>query len=153
MRLLAALLLVLGSASIYPATVRTAPAAGRTVDITATDDMKYSVTAIAAKPGEKLRIRITAKGVVPKIAMAHNVVILKIGTDIQKFLQDGAPHRDTDFIPPAMTGAVIAKTPFVGPGETAEVMVTVPARPGAYPYICTFSGHYQAGMKGTLVVK
>ena len=61
--------------------------------------------------------------------------------------------RATDFIPPAMKGRVIAKTAFAGPGETVHVTFTVPDRPGRYPYICTFAGHYQAGMKGTLVVK
>jgi azurin len=153
MRLLAALLLALGSASFFPAAAKTAADPVRTVDITATDDMKYSLTTITATHGEKLRIRIAAKGAIPKIAMAHNVVVLRIGTDIVKLLQDGAPHRDTDFIPPAMKAAVIAKTPFVGSGETAEVVFTVPGKPGKYPFICTFAGHYQAGMKGTLVVK
>jgi azurin len=71
----------------------------------------------------------------------------KIGTDIGKLLQDGAMHRDNDFIPPAMKDAVIAKTPFVGSGEAAEVTFTVAGKPGTYPYICTFAGHYQARIK------
>lgn len=125
----------------------------RTVDIIGTDEMKYSVTTITAKRGEQLRIRLTSKGVIPKIAMAHNVVVLKIGTDIPKLLTDGAPHRGTDFIPPTMMDAVIAKTAMAGPGETVQVTFTVPSKPGNYPFICTFAGHYQAGMKGTLVVK
>jgi len=29
----------------------------------------------------------------------------------------------------------------------------VPAAPGSYPYVCTFPGHFVAGMKGNLVVK
>lgn len=56
------------------------PAAGaRTIEIVGTDDMKYSVTTIDAKPGETLRVRLTAKGALPKIAMAHNFVLLKLG--------------------------------------------------------------------------
>ena len=153
MRPLAVLLLILGSASFFPAVVRTAPDPIRTVEITATDDMKYSIATITAKCGEKLRIRIAAKGVIPKVAMAHNVVVLRIGTDIARLLQDGAMYRDNDFIPPAMKNAVVAKTPFVGAGEAAEVSFTVPDKPGTYPYICTFAGHYQAGMKGRLVVR
>lgn len=125
----------------------------RTVDITGTDDMKYSVTTITAKRGEQLRIRLTSKGVIPKVAMAHNVVVLKIGTDILALLKEGAPHRGTDFIPPSMKDAVIAKTAFAGPGETVQMTFTVPAKPGRYPFICTFAGHYQAGMKGILIVK
>ena len=115
--------------------------------------MKYSLTTITARRGETLRIRLMSKGTIPKIAMAHNVVVLKLGTDVLKLLKDGAPHRGTDFIPPAMADAVIAKTPFAGPGETVQVTFTVPAKPVRYPFICTFAGHYQAGMKGTLIVK
>jgi azurin len=131
-----------------------APAApARTVDIIATDDMKYSVTTIAAAAGEQLRVRVTNKGTIPKIAMAHNFVLLKIGTDIGKLVAEGAAHRATDFVPPGMAGSVIAKTALAGAGETVEVTFTVPTKPGSYPYLCTFAGHYQAGMKGTLVVK
>jgi azurin len=153
MRLFAVFTLLLASASISPAVVRTAADPPRTIDIIATDDMKYSVNIITAKPGEQLRIRLQAKGKLPKVAMAHNVVVLKLGTDILKLLKDGAPNRETDFIPPAMMSSVIAKTPFAGPGESVQVTFTVPSKPGKYPYICTFAGHYQAGMKGTLIVK
>jgi azurin len=145
--------------AVAPPAVNPAPPARKTadpvrvVDIVATDDMKYSLSTITARRGETLKIRLMARGVIPKIAMAHNVVVLKIGTDILTLLKDGAPHRGTDFIPPGMKDAVIAKTPFAGAGETVQVMFTVPAKPGAYPVICTFAGHYQAGMKATLIVK
>lgn len=124
----------------------------RTVEIIANDEMKYSVTSITALPGEELRIRLMSKGVIPKVAMAHNVVVLEIETDIARLLNEGAPHRETDFIPPSMAGYVIAKTALAGPGEVVEVTFTVPATPGEYPFLCTFAGHYQAGMKGTLIV-
>ena len=125
----------------------------RTVDITATDDMKYSLTTISAEPGERLRIRLQSVGVIPKVAMAHNVVVLELSTDIDTLLKEGAPHRETDFIPPSMAQQVIAKTPFAGPGERVQVTFTVPEAPGDYPFLCTFAGHYQGGMKGTLIVK
>lgn len=157
-------LLIVASASFTPAAaaqsrkavtpaVKAVPNAVRTVDVEGTDAMKYNVATIPVKRGEQLRIRLISKGTIPKVAMAHNVVVLESGTDIPKLLADGAAHRDTDFIPPAMTKAVIAKTPFAGPGETVEAIFVVPSRPGTYPFICTFAGHYQAGMKGTLVVK
>lgn len=125
----------------------------RTVEISSSDDMKFNVTTIRAKPGEQLRIRLTSKGTLPKIAMAHNVVVLKLGTNVQKFINDGAAFRDADFVPPTMKDAVIAKTAFAGPGEKVEVVFTVPAKRGRYPFICTFAGHFAAGMKGTLVVQ
>ena len=125
----------------------------RTVEIVGGDDMKYSVTTITARAGEPLRIRLVSKGTLPRVAMAHNVVVLKPATDVAKFIADGAPFRVTDFIPPTMKDAVIAKTPFAGPGQTVEVVFNAPTTPGRYPFVCTFAGHYQAGMKGTLIVK
>jgi azurin len=85
--------------------------------------------------------------------MAHNVVVVQIDTDIATLLKDGAPFRDNYFIPPGMMNAVIAKTALAGPGERVQVKFKVPTTPGDYPFLCTFAGHYQAGMKGTLIVK
>ncbi len=125
----------------------------RTVEIFGTDDMKYSVTSITAKPGEQLRIRLISKGTLPKIAMAHNVVVLKPKTDVAKFIDAGAAFRATDFIAPATKESVLAQTRFAGPGETVEVVFKVPNQKGTYPYVCTFSGHFAAGMVGNLIVK
>ena len=125
----------------------------RTIDIVATDDMKYSLSTITAEPGEEIRIRLSAKGVIPKVAMAHNVVVLQLDTNIETLLKEGAPYRETEFIPPSMAQQVIAKTALAGPGERVQVTFTVPETPAEYPFLCTFAGHYQAGMKGTLIVK
>jgi azurin len=149
-------ILVLAATLVVPVAAQTAakPAGTpRTIDIVANDEMKYSVTTITAKPGEQLRVRLIARGVVPKIAMAHNFVLLKPGTNELKFVEAGAAFRDQDFVAPATKASVLAKTPLAGPGETVQVVFTAPTKPGSYSYICTFSGHLQAGMKGVLVVK
>ena len=153
MRFFAAFTLALAATLAGSSVVSRAADPPRTIDIIGTDDMKYSVTTITAKPGEQIRVRLIAKGKVPKVAMAHNFVLMKIGTDILKFLADGAPHRATDFIAPGGASSILAKTTLAGPGETVQVTFTAPKKPGKYPYICTFPGHYQSGMKGTLVVK
>jgi azurin len=126
----------------------------RTVEITASDDMKYSVATIAAKRGESLRIRLKSIGspAMPKIAMAHNVVILKIGTDTQAFATAASNARATNFIPPNLKAQVIAASGLAGNGETVDLDFKVPTVPGSYPFICTFPGHFLT-MKGTLVVK
>lgn len=154
MRLAVVFTLFLAASGTVP--IGAAPAPGttpRTIDLVGTDEMKYNVTTIAAKAGEQIRVRLTVKGAIPKVAMAHNFVLLKPGTDVEKLVKEGAPHRATDFIPPAMMGSVLAKTALAGPGETVQVVFTVPAKPGRYQFLCTFAGHYQAGMKGTLIVK
>jgi uncharacterized cupredoxin-like copper-binding protein len=48
---------------------------------------------------------------------------------------------------------VVGAPKLAGPGETVVVTFKVPAKAGSYPYMCTFPGHYAAGMKGDLVVK
>lgn len=128
-------------------------AAGRTVALTAGDDMKYSVTTINAKPGEPLTVTLKATGSMPRVAMAHNFVLLKPGTDPTAFTNAGASAASTDFIAPAMKAQVIASTKLAGNGETVEVSFKAPAKPGSYTYLCTFPGHFVSGMKGTLVVK
>jgi len=129
-----------------------ASSAVRTVEIAATDDMKYSVTEIPAKPGETLKIRLVSKGTLPKVAMAHNVVVLKAGAKQNDFANAAALARATDFIPTEMKDQVIGASTLAGPGETVEVTVKIPAA-GTYPYICTFPGHFAAGMRGTIVAK
>jgi azurin len=141
---------------VSPGAVMTLPAgqdAARTVEVGVNDTMKYSVSTIAVKPGETIRILLKSTSTLPKLALAHNLVILKQGTNAGKFLEAGASAREHDFIAPAMKDRVLAATPMAGPGESVEVTFTAPQKPGSYEFICTFTGHYALGMKGTLVVK
>ena len=36
-----------------------------------------------------------------------------------------------------MKDAVIAQTPFAGPGETVQVFFSAPSKAGRYPFVCT----------------
>jgi azurin len=135
-----------------PATKKPA-GAGRTIEITGGDDMKFSLTSIAAKPGETLHIVLKTTGTIPKIAMAHNFIALNAGVDVAKFAQEAMTARDTDYVPAARKADILAKTGLAGPGETVEVTFKVPAKAGSYPYLCTFPGHFAAGMRGDIVVK
>ena len=127
--------------------------AARTVEIVGTDDMKYSVTTITAKPGEQLRIVLRTKGEMRKLIMAHNVVVLQQGVDATAFNAAAASQRAANFIPPGRDQDIVAATALAGAGETVEVTFTVPAKTGNYDYVCTFPGHFIAGMKGVLTVK
>lgn len=144
-------------ATAKPATEKPAAAAAakgvRTVEIVGTEDMKFSMASIAAKPGEQLRIRLTAKGAMPKVAMAHNFVLLNKSVNPTEFATAAMNARATDFIPAEKKADIIGHTALAGAGETVEVVIKVPAAAGDYPFICSFPGHFQAGMKGTLTVK
>jgi azurin len=125
----------------------------KTVTITANEQMKWDVTTIEAKPGEQIHVVLKATGSMPKIAMAHNFVLLKAGVNPQDVSNAAMTARETDFIPPTMKDKIIASTGLAGGGETVEVTFKAPAKPGTYPYLCTFPGHFAVGMKGDLIVK
>lgn len=127
--------------------------AGRLVEITGNDQMKFSVMSITAKPGELLHVRLKSVGTLPKIAMAHNFVLLAKGTDAAAFTTASASAVATGYIPPQFKAKVLASTTLVGPGETVDVTFKAPAVAGRYVYLCSFPGHFVAGMKGALVVK
>jgi azurin len=131
--------------------------APRTVTLTVSDPvgekMTYSVQTITAKPGEKLKVRLVSMAKIPKAVMGHNFVLLKAGTDVKAFVAAAANARTTDYIPPTMRSAIIAQTSMVGPSESMDVVFTAPIKPGRYIFLCTFAGHYAAGMTGVLIVK
>lgn len=127
--------------------------APRPIALKATDSMKFDVTKITAKPGESLRVRLTTVSTMPKAAMAHNFVLLKAGTDVAAFAMAAAMARTTDFIPAKLKASVIASTSLAGAGETVEVIFKAPIKPGTYVFLCSFPGHYNTGMTGTLIVK
>ncbi len=130
-----------------------APAGPRTVEITAGDNMKYSVNSIEAKAGEQLTVVLTNIGTQPKEVMGHNWILLKPGTDVDAFDKAAALAKASDYFPTDMAGSVIAHIPLLGPRKSGDVTFTVPSTPGEYPFLCSFPAHYQVGMKGVLVVK
>ncbi len=140
-----------GLASFAPAARAQAPA--RLVVVTAGDDMKFSLTEIPAKPGERLKIRLAAVGTAPKSAMAHNLIVLRPGSNQIAFVDAAAQAKATDYLPPALKRQVLAATILIANGESAEVEVTLPARPGRYPFLCTFPGHFINGARGIIIAK
>ena len=124
-----------------------------TVDIEGMDTLRFSVTQINAKPGEKLTVNLTNKTSLPPAAMSHNFVLLKKDADPTAVANAGLQAKENDYIPKSMMDKIIAHTGLVAGGETKSVTFNAPKEPGEYTYICTFPGHYAAGMKGTLTVK
>lgn len=125
----------------------------RTVNLTANEQMKFDHREITARAGEPLHVVVKSVGTMPKAAVAHNFVLVRAGTDLDRFNAAAFNSRETAFIPPEMADAVIAKTDLAGAGETVDVTFTAPEKPGRYAYFCSFPGHYALGMRGVLVVK
>jgi len=135
------------------ATAAKKPESGRAVAITANDTMKFNRTEIHAKPGEALAVTLLNEGTVPKFSMGHNWVLLHADVDLTAFASDGAMAAATDYIAPADKDKVIAATKLLGPKESDTVLFHAPEKPGRYPFICSFPGHLQVGMKGDLIVE
>lgn len=143
------------STSAQPETTASASATqggGRTIEITANDQMKFNITSITAKPGEELRVVLSNTGTIPKEAMGHNWVLLKSGVDPLAFGAAAAGARETDYVPQNLKDQVIAVIGLLGPKQKGEVSFKAPEQPGDYPFVCTFPGH-AALMKGVLTVK
>lgn len=126
----------------------------QTVTISGNDTMQFDVKTFEVKAGSKVKIVLKNIGVVPKIAMGHNIVILKKGITAIAFGQKalGAGANATNALPDSLKGDVIASTKLLGPGETDSVVMKAPSETGTYEYVCTFPGHF-ALMRGVMTVK
>jgi azurin len=129
------------------------PTSGRPIEITANDTMKFSVTEIRAKPGEALAITLVNQGTMPKFSMGHNFVVLTPDVDLNAFAGDTALAAKTDYLPASYKAQIVAATKLLGPKESDTVIFNAPAKPGRYPFVCSFPGHMQVGMKGELIVE
>jgi putative heme-binding domain-containing protein len=75
--------------------------------------------------------------------MPHNFVVtapgamLEVGQLAEKM---GPAGQAKDFIPD--TPKVLFSTRLLLPGQFAKLQFTAPDKVGAYPYVCTFPGHY-----------
>lgn len=125
----------------------------RVIEITAGDNMRFNVSRIEARAGEEITVVLTNIGAQPKEVMGHNWVLLQAGADSEAFDRAAAMARETDYIPASLKDQIIAHTGLLGPRKSGEVRFTAPDTPGDYPYLCSFPGHFQVGMKGTLVVR
>ena len=83
----------------------------------------------------------------------HNWVLVNGNTEIADAVYKAAlaAGEQSDFLPDTMN-AVLTHTALVAAGQQETIAFTAPVVPGSYTFLCTFPGHYLAGMKGTLMV-
>ena len=121
------------------------------IEITANDQMKFSLATMEAKAGEELKVVLKNIGSLPKEAMGHNWVLLKTGNDPMAFAAASMTAKATEYIGQGVKDQVIAFIPVLGPKQSGEITFKAPAA-GEYHYYCSVVGHRAAGMEGTLVV-
>lgn len=111
---------------------------GRTVQIDMGDDMRFKPDRIRVREGETLRLRIRNRG-----RLMHELVIGSA--------QSLAEHAELMRRFPNMEHAE-AHMAHVAPGREAELLWHF-NRAGSFEFACLIDGHFQAGMRGTLIVE
>ena len=114
-----------------------AKAAKRTIEVSMTDNMRFSPERIEVKQGETVRFVVKNSGKV----MHEMVLGTKKELDEHAAMMAKFPGMEHD--EPYMT--------HVGPGKTGEIVWTF-NRPGDFDFACLIAGHYQAGMVGKIKV-
>ncbi len=123
------------------------------VTITGNDTMQFDLKSFEVKSGQKIELTFKNIGKIPKIAMGHNLVILKKGVSAVAFGQKAmvAGANATNALPDSVKGETIVATKLLGPAESETINFTAPEA-GDYEYVCTFPGHF-AMMRGVMKVK
>jgi uncharacterized cupredoxin-like copper-binding protein len=85
--------------------------------------------------------------------LQHNWILVDGGRDLATEINNASQaNAANNFLPPEGTEGVIAQTPTLDPNASETITFETPG-PGTYLYICTFPGHYVAGMIGDLIVE
>ena len=109
----------------------------RTVAITMSDSMRFSPASVAAKKGETIRFVLTNEGKLKHEMVLGTIEELKAHAALMvKFPQ--MEHADPN-------------QASVEPGKTGELIWQF-TKAGTFDFACLQAGHYEAGMKGQVVV-
>ena len=111
--------------------------------------MKYDISEFVVEAGKPVKIVFENPDF-----MQHNLLIVQIGSletvgaaaDQLATDPEGAEQAYVPSIP-----EVLFSTPLADPEETFELTFIAPDEPGAYPFVCTFPGHWRS-MQGTMSV-
>jgi plastocyanin len=110
----------------------------------------YDLREFKVKAGAPVKLVFENPDVTP-----HNLLIVQPGAADEVGLAGNEMAKLTDgmarhFIPDSTK--ILHKTKLLQQGETEILRFTAPEKPGSYPYICTFPGHWLV-MKGEMIVK
>jgi len=120
-------------------------AAGVAVDSTA--GIAYVQTTLSAAANAATSVTFNNKSA----GLQHNWVLVKGGDDVATTVNAAAQADPTDYVPDGDAN-IVAHTKLLNGGEKETISVAaLPA--GSYTYLCTFPGHYDAGMKGVMTVQ
>lgn len=139
-----------GAASSATAEPKATP--DKIVVLEANDQMKFNMNRFTVNAGDTVQLTLKNVGTMPKFSMGHNVVILKKGADEKGFAEAAMNSAASDYVPASKQGDIVAHTKLLGGGERDTIIFVVPSAKGDYPFVCSFPGHFQVGMKGVMQV-
>jgi azurin len=112
--------------------------------------MQFTPREIRVKAGQSVRLVFENPD-----SMQHNLVLVETGADeeVGVLADQMAAQPDgmaRQYVP--KSAKVLQATPLVNPNGRAELRFNAPSKPGSYPYLCTFPGHWRV-MRGDLIVE
>jgi putative heme-binding domain-containing protein len=111
------------------------------------DQMQFDRKQIAVEAGKAVEILFDNTDIMP-----HNLVITEPGAmaEVGGLAEKmGLEGQARDFLPDSKE--ILWATRLVTPGQSAKLSFTAPEKPGRYPYVCTFPGHWLV-MNGVMIV-
>jgi len=124
--------------------------AGRRIEVTAISGLQYEQKEMRAKPGEAISIAFRNLDSIP-----HNWVLVdrdamqEVGNAANMMLAD--PNAAKKHHVPE-SAKVLHYTPMLNHNRRYTLNMNAPEKPGRYPYLCTYPGHW-AVMNGVLIVE
>ncbi len=141
---------------VQPEAAATEPttSASDVLELTITADkiqLAYDTKSFEVAAGQKVSLTLAnpEQGTQP-----HNLLVINPGTINQVGMAANQGMTDPNFLknPVPKSDQVLFASKLVQPGESDVLEFTAPEKPGTYPYICTFPGHWMM-MRGEMVVK
>lgn len=111
--------------------------ATRTITVDMSDDMRFTPSRLEVKAGE------TVKFVVRNAGKVLHEMVIGTEAELAKHAEMMRKHPGMEHDEPYMA--------HVSPGRRGEMAWTF-TRPGTFMYGCLVPGHWESGMKGTIVV-
>ncbi len=116
---------------------------------TVSQKMAFDKTTLYAKVGQTVEIVLNNKD-----QMSHNLVVItagnleSFGKMVDDFLTDPNAAK-SGYVPNSRY--VLGASKMLEPGKTDAFIFKLPNKPGRYPFVCTFPGHWRM-MKGEIIV-
>jgi putative heme-binding domain-containing protein len=122
----------------------------REIRLKTATNLSYERKTLTAKAGEPLKFTLVNPDVVP-----HNWVLIKRGKlnsvgEISNRQVADPEAAARQYIP--NSDDVLSATDIVMPGQEFSIFFHAPDKPGRYPYLCTFPGHWMV-MNGELIIE